>query len=328
MVRTIHRHTFALCIAVLGLALVAAPAMAQTGQIRGKVVDAKNKPVEGAKVTISKKDGGNPKFNLTTKKGGDYLQAGIPSGDYIVTAEKEGLTQSYEVKVGLEMKEVNFSLAPGGAGGEMSKEEAAKAAARVEGIKTAFAEGATLSNEGKYDEAIAKFETVLKEVPKCTECYNNIGSVKTLKKDYEGAEAAFKQALTINPDSSEAYSGLATVYNAQKKFKEAQAMSNEAAKRGAAAAGGGGNADALYNQGVIAWNANDFAAASEHFGAAVKANPNHAEAHFMLGRAYLNLGKLPEAAEEFQTYVKLAPTGPNAKEAQTNVDALKPYIKK
>ena len=327
MVRTIHRHTFALCIAVLALALAAAPALAQTGQVRGKVVDAKNKPVEGAKVTISKKDGGNPKFNLTTKRGGDYLQAGIPSGDYIVTAEKDGLTQSYEVKVGLEMKEVNFSLAPGGAGGEMSKEEAAKAAARVEGIKTAFAEGATLSNEGKYDEAIVKFETVLKEVPKCTECYNNIGSVKTLKKDYEGAEAAFKQALTINADSAEAYSGLATVYNAQKKFKEAQAMSAEASKRAPAGAAGG-NADTLYNQGVIAWNANDFAGASEHFAAAIKTNPNHAESHFMLGRAYLNLGKLPEAAEEFQTYVKLAPTGPNAKEAQTNVDALKPYIKK
>jgi tetratricopeptide (TPR) repeat protein len=151
--------------------------------------------------------------------------------------------------------------------------------------------------------------------------------VKIQKKDYDGAEAALKQALVLNPESVDAYNGLATVYNSQKKFKEAQAMSAEATKRAPAGAPGGG-ADTLYNQGVIAWNANDFAGASESFGAAVKANPNHAEAHFMLGRAYLNLGKLPEAAEEFQAYVKLAPTGPNAKEAQTNVDALKAYIKK
>ncbi len=329
MVRTISRHPLALCTAVLAFALVASPAAAQTGQVRGKVVDAQNKPIEGAKVTIARKDATNPKFTVTTKRAGDFLQVGIPTGDYTVTAEKDGLTQTYDVKVGVDMKEVNFSLKPGGAGGEMSKEEAAKAAARVEGIKTAFAEGAALSNAGKHDEAIAKFEAVLAEVPKCAECYTNIGSIKTMKKDYEGAEAAFKQALTVNPESVEAYNGLASLYNAQKKFKEAQEMSNEAAKRGAAgAAGGGGSADALYNQGVIAWNANDFAAASEHFSGAVKANPNHAEAHFMLGRAYLNLGKLPEAAEEFQTYVKLAPTGPNAKEAQTNVDSLKPYIKK
>ena len=81
-------------------------------------------------------------------------------------------------------------------GGEMSKEDRAKEEARIAAIKGAFSEGATLSNAGKYDEAIAKFEAVLVDVPKCTECYVNIGSVKTLKKDYEGAEAAFKQALT------------------------------------------------------------------------------------------------------------------------------------
>ena len=44
----------------------------------------------------------------------------------------------------------------------------------------------------------------------------------------------------------------------------------------------------------------------------------------MLGQVYLNLGKLPEAAKEFETYVKIAPTGQNAKEAQTNFDMLKP----
>jgi tetratricopeptide (TPR) repeat protein len=315
------------CVVVLGLALIAAPAFAQTGQVKGKVVDAQNKPLEGAKVTIVRKDGSNPKFNVTTKRNGEFLQVGIPSGDYVLTAEKDGLGQTFDVRIGLEMKEVNFTLKPGGAGGEMSKEEAAKEAARIAGIKGAFAEGANLSNAGKYDEAILKFEEVLKEIPKCTECYVNIGMVKIQKKDYDGAEAAFKQVLVLNPESVDAYNGLATVYNSQKKFKEAQAMSAEATKRAPAGAPGGG-ADTLYNQGVIAWNANDFAGASESFGAAIKANPNHAEAHFMLGRAYLNLGKLPEAAEEFQAYVKLAPTGPNAKEAQTNVDALKAYIKK
>jgi Tfp pilus assembly protein PilF len=323
--RNFGRRSLAVCVVALGLSFVATPAMAQTGQVKGKVVDAKNKPIEGAKITIARADNATtPRFTLNTRRNGDFLQVGIPAGDYVITAEKDGLTQSFPVKVGLEMKDVNFTLVPGG---EMSKEAAAKEAERIAAIKGSFAEGAKLSNEGKFDEAILKFEEVLKEVPKCTECYVNIGQVKSLKKDYEGAEAAFKQALTLNPDAAEAYNGLATVYNAQKKFKEAQAMSAEASKRAPAGAGGG-NADTLYNQGVIAWNANDFTAASESFAAAIKANPNHAESHFMLGRAYLNLGKLPEAAAEFQAYVKLAPDGPNAKEAQTNVDALKPYIKK
>ena len=322
----IGRLSLALCAVVLGLAVAAAPAYAQMGQLKGKVLDGQNKPVEGAKITIVMTEGINRKFETKSKKGGDYLQIGMPPGNYTVTAEKDGMTQSFPVRVGLDMKEVNFVLKPGGAGGTMSKEEAAKAAAKVEGLKTAFAEGAALSNAGKYDEAIAKFNEVLVDVPKCVECYLNIGSTYQLKKDYDQAEVAYKKALELKPDSTEAYNGLATVYNAQKKFKEAQEMSAEASKH-AGAGGAVGNPDTLYNQGVIAWNANDFPKAQEHFSAALAVNPNHAESHFMLGKVYLNLGKLPEAAKEFETYTKVAPTGPNAKEAQTNFEMLKQYIK-
>jgi len=130
----------------------------------------------------------------------------------------------------------------------------------------------------------------------------------------------------VNPESAESYNGLANAYNAQKKFPEAQAMNAEASKR-MTAAGGPGNADAFYNQGVIAWNGNDFPKAQELFAAAVKANDKHAEAHFMLGQANLNLGKLPEAAKEFETYLKIAPTGPSAEKAKANFEMLKQYIK-
>jgi Tfp pilus assembly protein PilF len=309
---------------VLGLAALAAPASAQTGQVKGKVTDAQKKPIEGAVVTIQHMDSAT-KYTLKTRKGGDYIQIGIPPGQYTVTAEKDGLKQSFPTRVSLDMTEVNFELKPGSNLAGMTKEEAAKANARVEGLKAAFAEAASLSNSGKYDEAIAKFNEVLKDVPKCTECYVNIGSSYAMKKDYEQAEIAYKKALEIDPNSVDSYNGLATIYNDQKKFTEAQAMSAEVAKR--TSVGSGASADTLYNQGVIAWNANDFAKAQEFFAGAAAANANHAEAHFMLGRVFLNLGKLPEAAKEFETYVKIAPTGKNAKEAQTNFEMLKQYIK-
>lgn len=329
MVGTPIRWSLAICAAVLGLALVAAPAVAQTGQLKGKVVDAQNKPIEGAKITIVMIEGINRKFETKTKKGGDFLQIGVPTGNYTVTAEKDGMTQSFPVRVGLEMKEVNFVLQPGGqaAGGQMTKEQAAKEAARVEGIKTKFAEGATLSNEGKFDEAILKFQEVLVDVPKCAECYLNIGSVYAQKKEYDKSEEFYRKVLELNPESVDAYNGLATIFNAQKRFPEAQAASAEATKRASGASGGAANPEALYNQGVIAWNANDFQKAQESFTATLAASPNHAEAHFMLGKVYLNLGKLPEAAKEFETYTKVAPNGPNAKEAASTLEMLKQYIK-
>jgi tetratricopeptide (TPR) repeat protein len=319
-------RTLAICAMVLGLAVIAAPVSAQTGMIKGKVVDAEKKPVEGAKVTLQQVDT-NSKFELKTKKNGEYMQIGVPPGNYKVTVEKDGLSSSKTTHVSLDLTELDFTLTKGGASTEgMSKEDAAKAAARVAGIRAAFSEGATLSNAGKHDEAIAKFNEVLKEVPKCPECYIGIGASSAAKKDYAGSEAAYKKAIELDPNAIDAYNGLATIYNDQKKFSEAQAMSAEGMKR-ATAGGGAGSADALYNAGVISWNANDFAKALEQFTAAVTANPNHAESHFMLGRVYLNLGKLPDAAKEFETYTKIAPNGPNAKEAASNFEMLKTYIK-
>lgn len=308
---------------VLSLVALAAPAFAQGGTLRGMVVDAQNKPVTGAKITMVQVDT-NRKFETKTDNKGEWRQIGLAPGNYTVTAEKDKLTQTFEVRVGLDTKEVNFSLQAGGAGGQMTAEQAKKEAERVEGIKAAFKEGAELTNAGKLDEAIVKFEEVLVAVPKCTECYVNLGAIHSRKQDWAKAEDAFKKALELNPESVESYNGLANVYNAQKKFKEAQAMNVEATKRMGAT---GGSAESLYNQGVIAWNANDFPKAQELFAAAIKADEKHAESHFMLGQAYLNLGKLPEAAKEFETYIKVAPNGPNAEKAKSNFEMLKQYIK-
>ena len=313
-------------VTVLALALLftatAVPALAQTGQFKGVVVDAQNKPVERAKVTFVQTET-NRKIETNTNRRGEYQQVGLSPGNYSVTAEKDGLTQSFDVRLGIETKEVNFSLGAKPAGPDP------KEVARIEGIKKAFADGAALANEGKTDEAIAKFEEVIKEVPTCGECYSNIGSAHARKQDWDKAEAAYRKAIEVSPKLADGYNGLANVFNAQKKFKEAQEMSAEAAKLAAPAGaeGGGGNADALYNQGVIAWNGNDFAKAQELFSAAVKANEKHAEARFMLGQANLNLGKLPEAAKDFEAYLKLAPSGPNAEKAKSFYDSLKQYIK-
>jgi len=328
--KRIFGRSLTICAVVLGLAAAAAPASAQTGGMKGKVVDAQNKPVDGATVTLVQMDT-NSKFTLKSKKG-EFMQIGLPPGNYTVTVEKDGMKQTSNVRVSLDIAETTITLKPGGSGAPMTKEEAAKAQAKMEGLKQAFSDGAALSNAGKYDEAIAKFNQVLADVPKCTECYVNIGATYGLKKDYANAEIAFKKALELDQNSVEAYYGLASIYNDQQKFTEAQAMSAEASKRaGAGAAGGAGgapaNADTLYNQGVIAWNAKDYPKAQELFAATVAANANHAEAHYMLGLANLNLGKLPEAGKEFETYLKLAPTGPNAKAAQTNFDMLKQYVK-
>lgn len=306
---------------VLAALIVPAPAAAQTGQVKGKVVDEKNQPVEGATITIEMIEGMTRKYETKTNRRGEYVQVGLQPGMYRITAQKGDMSQSFEQRVRLGPSEVNFTLTPGA----VSAEDAKAAAAKIEAMKATFAEGVTLSNDGKHDEAIAKFEEVIAAAPKCVECYNNIGTVHTRKADYAEAEAAFKKALEINPQSADAYNGLATVYNAQKKFEEAAAASAKAQELAGTAEGGtgGGNAGTVYNQGVIAWNAGKIAEAKKLFQQAVQLDPKLADAHYWLGMATVNEGNLVEAAPHFEKYLELAPSGQYAEQAKSILASIK-----
>jgi tetratricopeptide (TPR) repeat protein len=308
---------------VLGLLAVSATGYAQTGRIKGKVLDAENKPVEGAVILMESKEF-NRKISTKTDKRGEYTQFLAP-GVYSVTATKDNLSQTFDVKVSLDEKEVNFSLKPGSGGGGASDAERKKAEAEMAVVKTTFEQGVALSNEGKFDEAIAKFNEVLVKLPKCAECYTNIAAVNMKKKEYDQAEAAYKKAIEVKPDSSEAYMGLANVYNAQKKFDQATEAGAQAQKLLAAGGGaaGAGNASAVFNQGVIAWNAGKIPEAQKLFEQAVAADPKMAEAHYWLGMANVNQGKLPEAVKSFEEYLKLDASGQYAEQAKGMLAAIK-----
>jgi tetratricopeptide (TPR) repeat protein len=316
------RRAFIICTVLLGLALAALPASAQTGQVRGKVVDAKNQPIEGATVMIEATDGMGRKFVVKSNRRGEYIQIGLPPGQYKLTAVKDKFSQSFDQRVGLDAAEVNFTLTPTSGAADVSAEDRKKAEARVAAVKANFEAGVAATNAGNYDEAIAKFNAVLVDAPKCAECYLNIASVHLRKKEYDQAEAMYRKSLEINPNAAEAYNGLASVYNAQKKFDQAAEAGAMAQKLGAAA-GGGGSASAVFNQGVIAWNASRIADAKKSFAEAVKLDPNLADAHYWLGMANLNEGNMAEAATAFEAYLKLAPTGQYAEQAKGILSQIK-----
>jgi tetratricopeptide (TPR) repeat protein len=305
---------------------IASPAFAQTtGMVKGKIVDEKGQPIEAAKVTItSLEQGVNRSFTVNTKKNGDYAQVGIPPGQYRVTAEKDKIgSQSRDVKVRLgDPTEMNFTLT---AGATAASKEQAQKAAQVQGL---FDAGVAASKANDYDTAITKFQDAIALLPNCYDCYYNIGQANAQKKDYAKSEEAFKKAIELKADYADAYNGLATIYNAQKKFDDAAAASQKAAElaaapgAGGATAGGGGNVNALYNLGVIAWNAGKAEDAKAKFEEALKADPNHAASHYQLAMCLVNLGKLPEAASEFDTYLKLAPDGEFAAQAKAIVASL------
>src|SRR5687767_712007 len=168
MVGTLIRRSLALAVVLLGVTLWAAPVMAQTGQVKGKVLDAKNQPIEGAQITIEMTDGMTRKYDVKTNRRGEFVQIGLQPGQYKVTAAKDGMSQSFPHRVTLDMTEVNFTLKPGSSA-EVSDADRKKIEAKNAAIRAAFDEGVKLGNESKYDEAIAKFNEVAAALPKCVE---------------------------------------------------------------------------------------------------------------------------------------------------------------
>ncbi len=318
------RRVLLLVCAVLVAVSMATPATAQsTGMVKGKVVDAKEQPVDQATVTIEFKDGVSRNYTVKTNKKGEFTQIGLVPGNYKVTASKEKVgSQSFDARVRLgDTAEVNFKLDPTSTVGQ-SKEEIAKIAS----IKKLFDEGVTASRGGDNDGAIAKFNEAIAVMPTCYDCYYNVGYAHAQKKEYDKAEAAFKKSIELKADYVEAYNGLATIYNAQKRFEDAQAASQKAAALASAGGGaaGGGGVDALYNQGVIAWNAGKAEDAKKAFEEALKVDPAHANSHYQLGMCYINLGKMAEAATAFEAYLTNAPDGQYA----AQVKAMLPQLKK
>ena len=325
------RRTLLTCAVALALVAGAAPAFAQTGSIKGKVVDPQGQPVEGAQVKLYN-HGTNRSIETKSNKKGEYMQVGLTPAKYTVTATKGDMTFTREVDMHLDMVNLDITLgAPGAKGAPVSKEEAAKARAKADSATKAFNEGVELSNAGKTDEAIAKFNEVIAAMPNCAECYANIGTVMTKAQKYDEAETAYKKSIELKADFAEAYNGLANLYNTQKKFDQAAEMSKKAMELAAASGGAGGagsatpagNAAAVFNQGVILWNAQKFPEAKTQFEAAVKIDPNLAEAHYWLGMAKLNGGDMAGAKPSFETYVKLAPTGQYAETAKQVIASIK-----
>ena len=314
----IHLFRGVMALAVL-LTMSAAPALAQS-VVRGKVVDAQGKPVPDATILFEATDA-NRKTQTKTDRNGDFLQVGLSSGAYKITASKDGVgtqTLNSNVRQG-QNNPLSFSLSPA-SGLTAAEKESAVA------IQAAASAAMDAMKAGRHDEAIAKFNEVIAKMPTCADCYYNIGMAYVGKQDLVQAETAFKKTIELKPDSAEAYTGLAGLYNSQKKFDLAAEASSKASQLSGGAAGGG--AEGAYNQGVILFNAGKFAEAKTQFEAATKADPNMGMAQYQLGMTALNLGQIPEAIAALEAYMKVDPNGPKAAEVKAALPALQGMLKK
>lgn len=296
-----------------------------TGILRGQVTGPDGVGVPGVKIVISGQERPIRTFETETNEEGRYRMMGLRDSPYEVTATTETATAMavFTIRGGQNLTvDLDLGASAAAATAALSEEDLANEARREE-LSASFEQGVAASAAGDYVEAIAQFEIAISIVDTCYSCYHNIGLANLELGQMDEAEVAFKQALELRADNAASYTGLAGIYNAQRRFDEAAEMSAEAARL---SGGGAGATDpvAVYNQGVIYWNAGNFPMAKEQFEQAVALDPNNADAHYQLAMASLNLGDMTSAVEALEKYIEIAPDGQNADQARGMIQQLKP----
>lgn len=303
------------------------PALAQnSARIFGVVTDHEGNPVDGATVLMEFQGGLTRSFETSSNARGEYIQVGLASGPYLVTITAEGVGGArYNLRVSAgEEFELDVQVLGRGQVDRtgLSAEEIADLEAR-EATAGAFAGGLEAARGGNYDEAAQFLAEAIEATPDCGECLRNLGIVEFQRGNYDEAEQALRRATEIAPDDAAAFDALADVYNTQRRFDEAGEASAEATRLSGGAAGGG-DAGAVFDQGLIAWNAGRLADARGLFEQTLELDPSHGEAHYWIGMANLNAGQMAEAVASWRIYVEREPNGRFAAQANGLIAQLAP----
>ena len=313
--------------AAVAVALVQ-PARAQnSARIFGVVTDHEGNPVEGASILMEFQGGITRSFETSSNAEGEYIQVGLASGPYVVTVTAEGIgVLRYELRLSAGQEfELDAQVLGRGQVDRtgLSAEEIAELEAR-EATADAFAGGLEAARGGDYDEAARLLTEAVASTPDCGECLRNLGIVEFQRGNHGEAEQALLRAAEIAPDDAAAFDALADVYNAQRRFDEAGRASAEATRLSGGAGGGGGGAGAVFDQGLIAWNAGRLDEARGLFEQTLALDPGHGEANYWLGMASLNGGQIAEAVTYWRTYVEREPDGRFATQANGLIAQLAP----
>jgi tetratricopeptide (TPR) repeat protein len=299
---------------LLGGLLLAAPAQAQTGSARGKVLDTQGQAIPDVKILIEFQGGITRKFETKTNKKGEYMQVGMQPGPYRITASKEGYQPAVsDVKVSLGDPTVipDFKLAT-------AAQAAAQPGSAASELRAQFSKAVELQAAGKLDEAEAEYKDILAKAPDVPEVYQNLGGVYSLKKDFPAAEAAFLKGLELRPDSSDMATQLAKLYQENGQPEKAIAIMEKSAGANPT------DAKAQFNRGIFLLNSYKNEEAIASFEAAIKADPAMTEAYYRLGALMVGQGKIPEAIQYLEKYVSMNPTdAQNVATAQGLLKAMK-----
>lgn len=295
-----------------GFILAGAEAHAQTGTVRGKVIDEAGKAIPDAKVILEFQGGVTRHYETKTNKKGEFTQVGLFPGEYKIMAGKDGYAPNgLEQKIGIG----DVTYLPDIKLGSAKAAAQAEAAKQAEDIVPIFNRASDLAKAGKFDEAEAAYKEVVAKAPTIPEAHLNLGYLYRQKKDWAAAEASYKKALELRPGYSEATSGLLAVYQASGQTEKAAELASTAT----------GDATVQFDLAASLLNANKYEEALAAFQKASAADPSNPEPIYYIGAILVGLNRADEARVNLEKYISMNPTNAqNLATAQGLLQALPP----
>jgi tetratricopeptide (TPR) repeat protein len=292
--------------------LLASFALAQdwTGQGRqiGYVYDEAGSPLEGVKVKLIfvKTQSG---FETTTDKKGKWAAMGVNGGQWFIDFDLVGYEPKKISANILDYRQVNKPIEV-----TLKKVEGLFV---TEDLKEEYKKGIDLFNEGKYEETIPIFNTIVEKFPDAYIVYMNIGHSYFQMENYDEAEKYYLRVLESDPAHVDTLVGLGNCYMNRGDVDKAMEWYNKIEFEKIE------DATVLYNVGTIFYNNSKLDEALKYYKKAVEVQEDSLDAIYQLGLTYLAKGSNAEALAQFESYLKFDPDSQRASQVQSFIDYLR-----
>ncbi len=304
---------------VIGVLLVgvAAPALAQTGLISGRILDENGDPIPGAHVRAENPAASPAVRETDVGDDGRYSMIGFISGQWRVTATAEGynedfgtigVTQSGTPPVDFELTKVRHALVQALGEDAMEGLDPDEIEQQLEAADSAF-------NARDWDGAISGYRALLEKLPMLTNLHSQIGQAHRAAGNYEEALAAFETRLADEPDNEQIRADIA-------RTRLAMGDLDAASELEATAGGLNASKEDLYNLGELEFAKGDVDAAEGWYEKASMVDPNWAKPVFKLALVALNKGDMDTAKTHFRKVVDLEPNSEEGTQASATLAAL------
>lgn len=291
----------------LTVTLAATPSWAQSGLLRGTVVDAQGQPLSGVRVTVTSEE--LPSFHevLTTDEDGDFkvrflsnqtqylFQIQFEQPGYQSVIEEFSPSSVRQTRQEFVLEEAETRAVE--RHGDLASVVTGSSNVAVE----AFNEGLSAQREGDLEAARGKFEEAIAADPSLGPAHLALAQVLVDRKQYAAAVESADRALELDAGRAEALRTKYQALRAQGKNDEAEAVAAELESVEDAVA----SARRIYNEGGEAFQARDLDTALAKFRQAAELDPSLVEAHHAIATVQLAKGRHEEAAAAAEKALEL-----------------------